>query len=198
MDSPKTPEQDEILTVPDTEERAHYFWHFNHRGPSESMAAIAAAHGISARTGQRWRTERTKFDDARRVRKRKAAAKHYKLGRPWRVSSEKLELMLHDNSNPMRNAPLAVQQRVNDVPLCPRALRYNLSNRIDAHVYTAAYTDKLNDGNWRERTQYSGAHMHQPMLGFWDSVWFTDEAHFNPNKDFQKPHILRRCGERIN
>jgi hypothetical protein len=184
MDSPRTPEQDNILLVPDTEERAHFFWHVDTRRPDETMASICAAHGIGTATGYRWRQERAQFGDGRRVRKRKAAQKGHKLGRPWRCSNEQLEQLLNDNDNAVRDAPLAVQQSENDIPLCPRALRYNLSNRMDAHVYTAAYTDEISNRNKREREYYGSAHLEEPVKGFWDSVYFTDEAQFNPTEDF--------------
>ncbi|KAH8695722.1 hypothetical protein GQ44DRAFT_719439 [Phaeosphaeriaceae sp. PMI808] len=54
-ESPHTPEQDKILTVPDTEERSHYFWHVDNRRDDETLEDVANAYGISRRTGQRWR-----------------------------------------------------------------------------------------------------------------------------------------------
>jgi hypothetical protein len=85
MERPCTPQQDEILKVPDTEERAHFFWHVDTRREGETMASICASHGIGTATGYRWRRDRARFGDGRRVRKRKAAAKGQKLGQPWRV-----------------------------------------------------------------------------------------------------------------
>jgi hypothetical protein len=87
--------------------------------------------------------------------------------------------LLTDETNPVRDAPLQVQQQVNDISLCPRALRYNLSKREHTHVHKAAYTDELLPAN------------------FWDTVYFTDEAHYNPMEDFQPPQILRQRGTRL-
>ncbi|KAF2832614.1 hypothetical protein CC86DRAFT_91985 [Ophiobolus disseminans] len=166
MDSPKTPEQKEILKEPDTEERSHYFWHFDHRSPGESMAAVAAAHGIDEKTGRRWRQDRAQFGDARRVRKRKAAEKGHKLGRKFRVAEDQLEKLLHNDTNPVRDAPLEVQQRDNDMPLCPRALRYNLSNRLNAHIYVAAYSNKVSTTNKSLRVQYGHSYKDEDVKGF--------------------------------
>ncbi|KAH8727819.1 hypothetical protein GQ44DRAFT_71268 [Phaeosphaeriaceae sp. PMI808] len=166
MDSPKTPEQDDILLIPDTEERAHYFWHFDHRGPDETMADVSAAHGIDEATGRRWRQDRAQFGDARRVRKRKAAEKGHKHGRPWRVSEEQLQGLLNDKENPVRDAPIPIQQRENNIPLCPRALRYNLSNREDAYVYVAAYSDKVSNANKGHRVSYGATYKDEPLRGF--------------------------------
>ncbi|KAF2026781.1 hypothetical protein EK21DRAFT_92136 [Setomelanomma holmii] len=189
---PCTPEQDKILKVPDTEERAHFFWHVDTRRKGETMADICASHGIGTATGYCWRRERAYFGDWRRVRKQKAAEKGQKLGRPFRVSDEKLQSLLTDENNPVCNAPLEVQQQVNDISLCPRALRYNLSNRKDAHVYKAAYTDELLPANKRLRQHYSDLYYNEELRGFWDAVYFTDEAHYNPTEDFQPPQILRQ------
>jgi hypothetical protein len=105
--------------------------------------------------------------------------------------------LLNDDDNPVRDAPLEVQQRENAIPLCPRALRYNLSEREDAHVYVAAYSDEISASNKRERVHYGDIHKDETGRDFWDTVYFTDEAHFNPNEDFQQPRILRRRGERL-
>lgn len=195
--SPYTPEQDEILTIPDTEERSHYFWHVDNRRDDETLEDVANAHGISRRTGQRWRQEREHFGDGRRVRKRKAEEKGQKLGKPFRVSADRLQALLTDSENPVRDAPIPVQRHENEIPLCPRALRYNLSNREDAHLYTAAYSDEISEANKRQRVMYGNDYKDEPIRGFWDCVYFTDEAHYNPTEDFQKPHILRRKGERL-
>jgi hypothetical protein len=197
MGSPHTPEQDHRLLVPDTEERAHFFWHVDTRRPGETMAAICAAHGIGTATGYRWRQERAQFSDGRRVRKRKAAAKHHKLGRPWRCPLGQIEQLCDDATNLVRDAPIEVQVRENNIPLADRSLRYNLAERVDAQVYAAAYSDDISDANKRHRVHYGGAYEDEPVFGFWDTVYFTDEAHFNPTEDFQKPRILRRRGERL-
>ncbi|KAF2820780.1 hypothetical protein CC86DRAFT_111884 [Ophiobolus disseminans] len=96
---PCTPVQDEILTVPDTEERAHYFWHYDHRRNDETLQEIADAHGISRRMGQRWREEREQFDNGRCTRKQKAEEKGTKLGRPWRVPAERIKALLNGREN---------------------------------------------------------------------------------------------------
>ncbi|KAF2818568.1 hypothetical protein CC86DRAFT_433402, partial [Ophiobolus disseminans] len=118
-------------------------------------------------------------------------------GRPWRVPAERIKALLNDRENSVRDAPILVQQRENSIPLCPRALRYNLSNREDAHLYVAAYSDEISEANKRHRVSYSNTYKDRPIRGFWDTVYFTDEAHFNPTESFQQPRILRRKGERL-
>ncbi|KAF2030129.1 hypothetical protein EK21DRAFT_112237 [Setomelanomma holmii] len=95
------------------------------------------------------------------------------------------------------HALIPIQQRKNKIPLCPRALRYNLSNREEAHLYVAAYSDEISDSNKRHGIHYGELYKDEPVRGFWDTVYFTDEAHFNPTESFQQPRILRRRGERL-
>ncbi|KAF2825118.1 hypothetical protein CC86DRAFT_407352 [Ophiobolus disseminans] len=162
-ESPHTPIQDEILTIPDTEEQSHYFWHYDHRRHDETLQEVADAHGISERTGLRWRQEREQFSNGRRTRKQKAQQKGHKLGRPYRVSQEQLQSLLTGKENPVRDAPIPVQKRVNNVPLCPRALRYNLSNCEDAHLYAAAYSDEISVANKRARVRYGNNYKEEPI-----------------------------------
>src|SRR4051812_26816442 len=108
MESPYTPEQDASLKIPETEERAHYFWHVDTRRDGETLEDVAQQHGIVSRTGRRWRQERAYFGDERRVRKRKAAEKNHKLGRPFRVSIERLNALFSDETNLVREAPLDI------------------------------------------------------------------------------------------
>jgi transposase len=80
MGSPTTPVQDCSFKVPDTKERSAYFWHCDNRR-NASAQEVANAHGISKRTGKRWRRKRVHCQNYRRVRKRKAEEKDQKLGR---------------------------------------------------------------------------------------------------------------------
>lgn len=194
MERPCTPKQDTILIVPDTEERLYYFWHFDHCHPDETMRKVADAHGISERTGLRWRQERDRWGDGRRTRKRKAEDLGHKLGRPFRVPDSQLQALLEDDTNPVQDAPLSVQQRENEIPLAPRSLWYNLSNREDAHMYISAYLGEISTPNKRQCVRYGEEHEKEDLHGFWDTLFFTDEAHFNPEQDFQKPRILWRKG----
>ncbi|KAF1965478.1 hypothetical protein BU23DRAFT_561027 [Bimuria novae-zelandiae CBS 107.79] len=129
-----------------------------------------------------------KYNDCRRVRKRKSQEKHTKLGHPWRVDESTLRALMDDATNPVRDKPLGVQIRTNDIPLTKRALEHNLRTRIHAGVYKQAYTKK--------EISLDNKYL-RPIFGFWDAIYWTDEAHFNPEEDFQKPNILRYEGERL-
>jgi hypothetical protein len=88
MDSPHTPEQDEVLKEPGTDERNEYFWHLDHRRLDESMKAVSDAHCITSRTGRRWRREREEYGTPSkwRMRKYKAHFDNRKLSRPPRIA----------------------------------------------------------------------------------------------------------------
>ena len=165
--------------------------------PNETLDDIVQQHGTGTGTGQRWRQERSLFGDERRVRKRKAAEENHKLGRPFRVPIERLQSLLSDESNPFRDAPLDVQAAVNQIPLAPRSLQPNLSRREEPHLYVAAYGEPIRKDNVTRRRQYGARYGKEPLGGFWDRIYFTDEAHFNPTERFQKPRILRRRKERL-
>lgn len=83
------------------------------------------------------------------------------------------------------------------IPLRIGSLLYNLSNREDAHLFEAAYTREPSKDNFKKCIEYDTEHLNKPLLGFWNGIFFTDEAHFNLTDDFHRPHILRRYGERL-
>ncbi|KAF1965111.1 hypothetical protein BU23DRAFT_561385, partial [Bimuria novae-zelandiae CBS 107.79] len=123
-----------------------------------------------------------KYNDCRRVRKRKSQEKYTKLRHPWRVDESTLRALMDDATNPVRDKSLGVQIRTNDIPLTKRALEHNLRTRIHAGVYKQAYTKKeISLDNKYLRVGYG----------------YTNEAYFNPEEDFQKPSILRYEGKRL-
>jgi transposase-like protein len=77
--------------------------HLEHRRNSQSMQAVADAHGISRQTAYNWIKEKEEFGKRRRVRKRTAKNKGHKLSRPKRVEKEKLKALLKDETNPVRD-----------------------------------------------------------------------------------------------
>jgi hypothetical protein len=142
LERPRTPVQDTVLKEPDTEERSRFFEAIQHNNNVTPFRDICAQHGIGKSTGYRWMKEFKKYNDCRRVRKRKSQEKHTKLGHPWRVDESTLRALMDDATNPVRDKPLGVQIRTNNIPLTKRALEHNLRTRIHAGVYKQAYTKK--------------------------------------------------------
>ena len=79
-----------------------------------------------------------------------------------------------------------------DVNLAPRFLQYNLSMKVDAHLYVAAYTDSLLEANTKLRVLYGWDHKHHTVMNYWHAVSFIDEAHLNLTERFQRKRILKR------
>jgi hypothetical protein len=114
------------------------------------------------------------------------------------VCEEKLFSLFDDKHNPVRGSQYSTQARVNNIPLALRSLRYNCSKRFDAHLYVAEYTDSMSGTKKDLRVKYGKEHKDKPFFGFWDGIHFTDKAHFNTQKDLQKPRVLRMKGTRKN
>lgn len=74
------------------------------------------------------------------------------------MSDEHLQELLSDETNPVRDEPLSIQAKENNLPLAPRSLRYNLLNREDAYLYVAAYAKEPSPTNKRRRISYREEH----------------------------------------
>jgi hypothetical protein len=196
MAPPHTPPQSRSKKVPNSATRTEYFWHFDHRRDDETMASVAQAHGITECTARRWRKERELLGASpskKRTRRFKAQKKGQKLGRPYRVPQDILEELIKDD-NPVDEEPLAIQADYHNIPLSERSMRRNLSERVDARMYIAAYSHQLRDANKALRVTYGHENEDKELIGYWDRVFFTDEAHYNPSERFQKPRKLRKAG----
>jgi hypothetical protein len=118
------------------------------------------------------------------------------LGRPFRVPEGLLDELL-DPSNPARDKSFDTQRQQFDLPLSARSLQYNLATRKDARLYVAAYSKKASDDQKRKRETFGEEHKDKPVIGYWDRLYFTDEAHYNPKERLQRHRILRRRGTRL-
>ncbi|KAF2241483.1 hypothetical protein BU26DRAFT_179369 [Trematosphaeria pertusa] len=50
----------------------------------------------------------------------------------------------------------------------------------------------MREANYTWRRRFGEENKGKKVIGFWDLVHFTDEAHFNPQERLQKPRILRK------
>lgn len=131
MERPSTPEQREIIPEYDTGHRSADIWHVKHNPEKKKFNQLAAEHGIDKATRHRWGKERELYGTPvamRKVRKFKAKEKDHKLGRSFRVPLEKINSLLSDAINIVREEPYDVQARMNDIPLAPRSLQYNVAS----------------------------------------------------------------------
>ena len=184
IDRPRTPDQPHTRDEYDTPRRAAYLWHASHKRDDETWSQVAHHHQISSATGRRWRRAKLELGSPtaiRRTRKLRAEQHGTKLGRPPRISAEVLSEMVSE-SNPVATQSLPDQAEHYNLEISKRSLRRNLSRREEARLYVAAYTGDLRENNILARLKYAKANCDRPLLGFWDTVYFTDEAHFNPTE----------------
>lgn len=131
MESPHTPEPDAMLKEATTPERSACFWHVDNRGLDETMKSIAEAHGIRTSTGKRWKKQRRDFGTpgTHRIRKFNAHFKKNKLGRPYKISKETLNVMCSPSRNPHQFLLLGIQMGKYEVNIHPRTMECNLKTR---------------------------------------------------------------------
>jgi hypothetical protein len=67
-----------------------------------------------------------------------------------------------------------------------------MKRKRNAQMYVAAYTKSIRAANKVIRKDFDAANKHHDIIGYWDHVFFTDEAHYNPLEPFQKPRVLRK------
>ena len=78
-----------------------------------------------------------------------------------------------------------------------RSLQSNLKTRTKkAGRYVANRKKVISSENKAKRVQYAQYCSHKPQFGFWDCVYFTDEAHYNATNFYQAPRVLREQGTR--
>jgi hypothetical protein len=93
--------------------------------------------------------------------------------------------MLDPEQNPVRKKPLYVQRDHFNIDNKIRLIRHNLVTRKNkAQLYICGYTKKTSNANKKLRVKYGDKNKDKPVLGFWDLVYFTDEAYYNPDESF--------------
>lgn len=198
FDAPRTPEHSTHKIDYGTPTKSAALWAANHRPDGKTLDDVATEHGISYRTLQRWLAQERRYGSKlaqRRTRRPLAELNQNKLGRPWTVDEQILHAMADPDENSDTEAPLTDQAKKYSIrELSERTLQRNFGQRLDAHMYKAPYTMEISEGSMAKRAQFGLENQDLPILGLWDRVFFTDEAHFNPWEDFQPQRQLRRKG----
>ncbi|KAF2174692.1 hypothetical protein K469DRAFT_686002 [Zopfia rhizophila CBS 207.26] len=162
------------------------------------METIATRNGISERTGRNWMAERRQYGSpiaVHRMRKLKAEDRGHKLGRPLKIPQKTLDEMCK-STNPMRWKPLKIQRRYWEISTSVRTLQRSLKRRKKrAGMYVASRRKHIKKANKAERVIYGENNWEKPLFGYWDQVYFTDEAHYNVTGYYQVPRVLREEGE---
>jgi hypothetical protein len=195
MESPHTAEPNASLKEATTPERNAYFWHVDNKCKEETMKSIAADHGIRTTTGRKWRRERKEYGTPSSycMRKFKSHFQETKLGHPLKIPQKKLDIMYSPSSNPYHFQPLPIQMGRYNINVDVRTMERNLTKRKqNAQMYLAAYTKRVNPKNKVIQKSFGVENKHYRVIGYWDHVYFTDEAHYNLLECFQKLPVLQK------
>jgi hypothetical protein len=63
------------------------------------------------------------------------------------------------------------------ISACREIVRHSFSKRKSAGMFQAAEQKEITISQQEQRQDYCNTHLFKPILGFWDGVQFTDEAH---------------------
>ena len=92
-------------------------------------------------------------------------------------------MLVDPAQNSKRTFSLDAQLYFYDIKVKPRALQVALKKYTKGgRKYKQAYVGKeISKANKALRAAHGEAHKDKPLIGFWDGIFFTDEAHINPS-----------------
>jgi hypothetical protein len=115
-------------------------------------------------------------------------------GRPLKITDEQLQQLLNADQE-TRRQPLKTQLVNAGIEASHCTLQRSLHTRADAGMFRASTQKGITDPQASQRQNYCATSQYQPVIGYWDGVQFTDEAHMALD-DFSAEWILRVLGER--
>ncbi|KAG9247223.1 hypothetical protein BJ878DRAFT_477587 [Calycina marina] len=191
---PSTPtkKRQEIYNTP---ARSHLFQQFDDDCAVFSTSEIIRNATPSRATCNRWLEQRNRYGSpAYRNRRRESKILGRKPHHPpefWKAFVSK------PNNNGEREQDLEVQMAGEGAKVGKRQARYQIAKHTKGGwKYAAAYTAKKTSRNSRDdRVSYGNEHKGKPIDGWWNTIYFTDEAHYDPLQQ-RRPGILREVGTR--
>lgn len=115
-------------------------------------------------------------------------------GRPRKITNYQLNQLLTSTQS-ARRQPLYTQLRNAQIDTSLRTLQRALRDRAHAGMCRASTQKEITDPQALQRQNHCAVNQYKAVVGFWDGVLFTDEAHMALN-DFPAEWILRIYGER--
>ena len=97
-------------------------------------------------------------------------------GRPLKITDEQLQQLL-DADQETRRQPLRTQLVNSSIEANHCTLQRALHTRADAGMFRASTQKAITDPQASQRRNYCITNQHQPVIGYWDGVQFTEEAH---------------------
>ena len=177
-----------------TTRKCRYFDAIDQNPEKKSRREIAADVGITEGTGRNWEKQRKTLGSlARRSTKKRGQ----KPGPASKVTKSMCKKLVDPKHNPVRFARLEAQIQYHNLPVGRRQLTRKLKEHTNGgQIYKCAFVKKeISAKNEGERQVYGIKHESKPLIGFWDHIFFTDEAHVDPSSLFQEG-VLRELGHR--
>jgi hypothetical protein len=156
----------------DTPTKVRFFHSFEDQ--NQTIAAASRAAGIPRSTGSRWVKERKELGEKAFRRKRTLSTT---LGRKNSVCEAQLFAILKPD-HPSHSLPYDKIVEKENIPITGRSLRRQFA-KIGAKRYRKPAVRPISAANKLKRIQYGHRHRQETVRGFWQWVYFTDEAHFN-------------------
>jgi hypothetical protein len=106
-------------------------------------------------------------------------------------------MLVSPSQNPVRKQPYEAQIEYHNLPVKTRQLQRKLKEHTKGGAwYLCAFVEKIiSVKNKADRGKYGHDHVFKPLLGFFDHIVYTDEAHVDPTSQAQG-RVLREQGTR--
>ena len=179
----------------DTVQKTRFYKEYDLRCSSESLRAIAKSLEVPESSARLLLRQRALLGNKAY---RKLRPQSQNLGRKQTVPPETLQMLISEE-NPVRNQPYDRQIEFHQISIKPRSLQLRLTEHINkAQRYKQAYIAKeISVANLQHRVNYGEKYQYETIDSFWQFVFFTDEAHFDPSSQGVS-RILREQGTRYN
>jgi hypothetical protein len=176
---PSTPKHSPTRREGSSRTWTRFFDALDRSGCRKSKRQIYKEYAPSRPTGQRWEAERKRLGSPAYHRTRPQSEKP--LGKIPTANRDVCEMLVDPTRNLKRTQSLAAQLAFHDIKVKPRALQVALKKYTNGgQKYKQAYIAKeLSVVNKTIRVEHGEEHKGQPIIGFWDRVFFTDEAHID-------------------
>lgn len=173
----------------DTIRKSRFFHAIDHRSETATIKDVCEAENVPHGTGKLWLHQRKRLGAAACRRTGKTRS-----GRPKKVSSETMNMMLDSHQSSVRRQPWPAQAEHFHLEAAPRTLRRAFNNRTPrAGRYKMGKVRGISKKNKELRVQYGREHQNHTVTSYFQYVHWSDEAHFDPDQTYGD-YILREEG----
>ncbi|KAF1988676.1 hypothetical protein K402DRAFT_391902, partial [Aulographum hederae CBS 113979] len=172
---PSTPPHSPQWREHDTIKRARFFDAYDNKENATSLGEICRQPDIDLppSTARTWLKKRELLGDQALRRTRKINSR---LGRKSKVSASDLE-KITNQKDPIHEEPYENQAKTLDGKPSARTLQHHTA-QDGARRFKKPSSSEISKKNKAVRVEYGQVYEKETLTGFWQWVWFTDEAHF--------------------